>query len=101
MHCHLFLHTKYIRAGGIFSGHANYHNARPWYDWVMLSWACEDNQHYTSDANCQAASSDDEMIAAAHLLYDATNEILGFVCASTPVDWMINEERPHRDGVRQ
>lgn len=31
----------------------------PWYDWVMLGWAPEDNWHYTRDVNGEAADDDD------------------------------------------
>jgi hypothetical protein len=43
-HRRLFLSTEYKQAGTIFRGHADYCHKGPWYNWVMLRWAGEDNQ---------------------------------------------------------
>ncbi len=96
-HRRLFLSTEYKRAGTIFRGHANYRHTGPWYDWVMLRWAREDNQRYAGDPGCQAAYGDDATLASKHLY--APGQILGFVCP-TPVDWTDNGElTAESDGV--
>jgi hypothetical protein len=92
----LFLSTEYKRAGTIFCGHADYRHNGPWYDWVMLRWAREDNQQYTGDPEYQAAYGDDPTIAIKHLY--APGQILGFVCP-TPVDWINDHQTPESDGV--
>ena len=71
------LGTEYKRAGTIFRGHPNYRQDGPWYDWVMLRWARENNQNYTQPAECQAGYGDDASIAKDHLY--APGQILGFV----------------------
>jgi hypothetical protein len=76
-HRRLCLSMEYKRAGARFRGHANYCQKGPWYDWVMLRWACEDNQRYAGDADCQAAYGDNEGTAMKHLY--APGKILGFV----------------------
>ena len=76
-HRRLFISTEYKRAGVIFRGHADYRHNGPWYDWVMLRWAREDNQRYASDPACKAAYGDDDNIAINHLY--APGQILGFV----------------------
>ncbi len=73
----VYICTEYKRAGAIFRGHADYRSMGPWYDWVMLRWAREDNQRYAGDADCQAAYGDDEATALEHLY--APGKILGFV----------------------
>ena len=90
-HRRLFIGTEYKRAGAIFRGHANYRHNGPWYDWVMLRWAREDNQRYAGDPDCQAAYGDDETIALEHLY--APGRILGFV-HPTPVDWINDQITP-------
>ena len=69
--------------GPFIFGHANYCKRGPWYDWVMLRWAREDNQRYAGDADCHAAYGDDEATALEHLY--APGKVLGFV-AATPTD---------------
>jgi hypothetical protein len=76
-HQRLFLNTDYRRAGTIFRGHANYRTNGPWYNWVMLRWAREDNQRYAGNTDCQAANGDNEATAMEHLY--APGKILGFV----------------------
>ena len=95
-HRRLFLCTEYKRDGVIFRGHANYRQTGPWYDWVMLRWAREDNQRYAADTDCQAAYGDDETISMQHLY--SPGQILGFVCP-TPVDWTSDDETPVTGGV--
>jgi hypothetical protein len=80
----VYLSTEYRRSEAIFCGHANYCLQGPWYNWVMLRWAREDNQRYAGDADCQASYGDNEATAREHLY--APGKILGFVTL-TPVDW--------------
>jgi hypothetical protein len=80
----VYLSTEYRRSGAIFCGHANYRSQGPWYNWVMLRWARQDNQRYAGDADCQAAYGDNEATAREHLY--APGKMLGFV-TPTPVDW--------------
>ena len=79
VHPRLCLGTEYNRAGTIFRGHANYRQLGPWYDWVMVRWAREDNRNYGQPVSCQAGYGDDETIAADHLY--SPSQILGFVDA--------------------
>ena len=95
-HRRLYLSTEYKRAGAIFRGHANYRQTGPWYDWVMLRWAREDNQRYAGDADCQAAYGDNEETSQEHLY--APGQILGFV-TPTPVDWTSDQATPVTSGV--
>jgi hypothetical protein len=95
-HRRLFLSTEYKRAGTIFRAHANYRHNGPWYDWVMLRWAREDNQRYAGNPECQAAYGDDSTTAIEHLY--APGQILGFVCP-TPFDWINDEETSQIDTV--
>ena len=90
-HRRLYLSTEYKRGKAIFRGHADYRHTGPWYDWVMLRWAREDNQRYAGDARCQAAYGDDPTIAREHLY--APGKILGLVCP-TPIDWISDTETP-------
>jgi hypothetical protein len=39
----VYLCTEYKQAGASFCGHADYPSMGPWYNWVMLRWAREDN----------------------------------------------------------
>jgi hypothetical protein len=78
-HRRMLLSTEYKRAGIIFRGHANYRSSGPWYDWVMLRWAREDNQRHAGDADCQASFGDDATISMQHLY--SPGQILG-VCVS-------------------
>jgi hypothetical protein len=80
----MYLSTEYRRSGGIFCGQAHYRLQGPWYDWVMLRWAREDNQRYAGDADCQAAYGGNEVATREHLYAPGT--ILGFV-TPMPVDW--------------
>jgi hypothetical protein len=80
----VYLCTEYKQAGAIFCGHANYHSMGPWYNWVMLRWAREDNQCYAGDVDCQVAYGDDEATALEHLY--APGKILGSVSAKL-ADW--------------
>ena len=95
-HRRLALSTEYKREGIIFRGHAHYRQRGPWYDWVMLRWAREDNQQYACPADCRASYGDDETIATQHLY--SPGQILGFV-TPTPVDWISDEETPVVGGV--
>jgi hypothetical protein len=95
-HRRLFLSTEYKQAGTIFCGHADYCHNGPWYDWVMLRWAREDNQRYAGDPEWQAAYGDDPTIAIKHLY--ALGQLLGFVCP-TPVDWINDHLTPEIVGV--
>jgi hypothetical protein len=90
-HLCLFLRTEYKRAGVIFRGHGNYRRTGPWYDWVMLRWAREDNQRYAEDADCQAHYGDSEATAMEHLY--APGRIMGFVIPM-PVDWNSEAKTP-------
>ncbi len=63
----VYLSTEYRHSGAIFCGHVNYRLKGPWYNWVMLRWAREDNQRYAGDADCQAAYGDNEATAMEHL----------------------------------
>ena len=71
------LGTECKRAGTIFRGHANYRQDGPWYDWVMLRWARENNVNYSTPPECHASFGDDETVASDHLY--APGQILGFV----------------------
>ena len=95
-HRRLHLSTEYKRSGAIFRGHADYRQTGPWYDWVMLRWAREDNQRYAGDADCQAAYGDNDAMAKEHLY--APGRILGFV-TPTPIDWTSDQETPVTSGV--
>jgi hypothetical protein len=83
-HWRLYLSTDYKRTGAIFRGHVNYCSTGPWYNWVMLRWAREDNQRFSGDSDCKAAYGDNEATAIENLY--APGKILGFVDA-TPIDW--------------
>ena len=85
-HQRVCLGTEYNREGTIFRAHANYRHTGPWYDWVMLRWAREDNRHYAQPISCQAGYGDDETMAGEHLY--APGQILGFV------------QTPDSDGVK-
>ena len=95
-HRRLYLSTEYKRGKAIFRGHADYRHTGPWYDWVMLRWAREDNQRYAGDVRCHAAYGDDPTIAREHLY--APGKILGFVCP-TPINWISDTETPIVGGV--
>jgi hypothetical protein len=95
-HRRLFLATEYKRAGVIFRGHANYRSSGPWYDWVMLRWAREDNVHYAGKADCHASFGDEETIAKQHLY--SPGRLLGFVCP-TPLDWTEDKETLAMDDI--
>jgi hypothetical protein len=92
----VYLSTEYRRSGAILCGHANYCSKGPWYNWVMLRWAPEDNQRYAGDADCQAAYGDNEATAMEHL--DAPGKILGFVTPA-PVDWSCETDSVLLGGV--
>jgi hypothetical protein len=93
---HSFLSTEHKQAGVIFRGHADHHHNGPWYNWVMLRWAHEDNQRYTCDPNCQAAYGDDTMIMIKYLY--SPGQTLGFVCP-VPVDWINYQLTPEIHGA--
>jgi hypothetical protein len=78
---YVYLGTEYKWAGAIVCGCANYCLMGPWYNWVILRWAPEDNQCYAGDADCQAAYGDDEAIMMEHLY--AGGKILGYVSAKS------------------
>jgi hypothetical protein len=78
-----------------FHGLANYHHTGSlWYEWVMWrGWSGEDNQCYSSAANCQAAYGNDEIVAVEQHMY-APRKILGVLCPACQWTGQLMRKRP-------